>query len=139
MGERSCSETGGGRDHRRAFAHAKARLAGSIPKCHPVDMRTEVKLYEKQWEVYRKRTFLFWIALLGGGLVAVGSILIGWAEIVAGPLWLIAVAVSHLSRMFWPCPRCRRPYHATWFFGNPLAQHCLHCDLPKWASHGEER
>jgi hypothetical protein len=33
------------------------------------------------------------------------------------------------------CPRCGNTFFFSWWWSNPLARRCLHCGLPKWATH----
>ena len=44
-----------------------------------------------------------------------------------------SIAVAHLRRILWPCPKCKHHFHGTWFYGNPFSRRCLHCGLPLWA------
>jgi hypothetical protein len=88
---------------------------------------------------------VFWLALLLAGLWIVPGVLISYLLAACGmnadvaflfavglPLFGVITA-AHLKRMFWACPRCGRPFHLGWFYGNPFARRCVHCGLPKWA------
>ncbi len=37
---------------------------------------------------------------------------------------------SILWMMFWPCPRCKKPFAAKGFNWNPISDRCRHCGLP---------
>jgi hypothetical protein len=65
------------------------------------------------------------LGLLTGGRVPFLAVGAGWFV-----LWFIAIIWMHS----FPCPRCHRPFFQTIWYGNPLAQRCLHCGLPKWSS-----
>lgn len=97
------------------------------------------------WDDYRQRRLasrsalllaLVWI--LPGSVIRHNLVSHGWDEstalvlAVASPM-LVILSVTHLRRMLWPCPRCGRPFHASWCYGNLFARRCVHCGLPKWA------
>ena len=55
-------------------------------------------------------------------------------------VWLSFVVLSLVLfvfgnyAIFWPCPRCRKPFHID--FGRLLdafSSKCVHCGLPKWS------
>jgi hypothetical protein len=50
---------------------------------------------------------------------------------VLGPLWLVAVAISRIRLLRWPCPRCAKTYLGS-FWVNEWADHCAYCKLEKW-------
>ena len=47
---------------------------------------------------------------------------------------LLIIFVNYFRWIFWACPRCKRPFHVSWSYGNPFSDHCIHCDLPLWAT-----
>src|SRR5260370_3248799 len=67
--------------------------------------------------------FLFWF-------------LFGWAW----PIGAIPGIVIHMAIycyvIFWPCPRCGRPFNLTLWRGY-WSDNCLHCGLPKYAPNGD--
>jgi hypothetical protein len=97
------------------------------------------------WDEYRRRRRAFWLAiplsllwLAPGSLLCYFLVRCGLRYDLA---FLFAIALSmlgniliaHLKCMFWPCPRCGRPFHTTWCYGSWFARRCIHCGLPKWA------
>jgi predicted permease len=52
-------------------------------------------------------------------------------------IWGIAFMVSGGYLYSTRCPRCRKKFFRKWWYHNPFAQHCVHCDLPKNASSDE--
>lgn len=43
------------------------------------------------------------------------------------------LVATYLRYIFWPCPECGRPFHATLLTGAWLfVRQCVHCGLPKW-------
>src|ERR1017187_8399617 len=50
-----------------------------------------------------------------------------------GGAYMLAFVIASLRLSFFRCPRCGHPFFTTWWRGNPLAQKCLHCRLPKWS------
>lgn len=94
------------------------------------------------WESYRKRCRAFrWSFLLAalwlvpGSLIRRALVRRGFDD---GAAFLCAVAVpalgviaiAHLRRVLWRCPRCRLPFHVTWWRGDPFGRQCVHCGLP---------
>jgi uncharacterized membrane protein len=97
------------------------------------------------WAEYRRRRLVFRLTLLFALLWFLpGAMLteflakngvnknLAFLLIMALPM-LGSIAVAHLRRMLWPCPRCKRAFHVTWFYGSPFSRRCLHCGLPLWA------
>ena len=52
--------------------------------------------------------------------------------------WFLFIAVTVVGAGYFRCPRCNKRFFATWLVRNPFASRCLHCSLPKWASHDPE-
>ena len=84
---------------------------------------------DSAWVEYRRRTRVFWLALLLPPLAMVPSTALSHFLVTRGfngeMISLLAIALpimgiivmAHLRRMFWACPRCGRPFHVTWWFG----------------------
>lgn len=96
------------------------------------------------WDEYRRRRRAFWLAIplaivwfVLGSLVCDVLVRYGfngtltWFLIAALPAQGYLM-VSALRRSLWPCPRCGRPFHCTWLYGNWFVRRCVHCGLPKW-------
>jgi hypothetical protein len=98
------------------------------------------------WEDYRRRRRGFWLALvllplwlIPGALIQEflarrgfgGTHWINFPAVLVPPM--IHPVVAYFRRIFWPCPRCGRPFFLTWSGCNWFARRCLHCGLPKWA------
>ena len=89
------------------------------------------------WQAYRRRRRWFiGVLLVGAGIAALlaalsesfsPGVITLW---VIGPPWLICLLVVALRFQFFKCPRCHRPFSN----GNPFAEKCLHCALPKWTT-----
>ena len=97
------------------------------------------------WDQYRRRRRAFWLALLllplwlvPGGTIE--HVLAGYGFNATNGVTFLAVVVppmacvmvAHLRLMCWPCPRCGRSFHLSWWYGNAFARRCVHCGLPKW-------
>jgi len=103
---------------------------------------------EPAWDEYRRRCRVVWLALLLLPLwfALVSSVVyvlarfgidfesaLNSAYLLIGTLLLGNVMVAQWRRSFWPCPRCGKPFHRTWWYGdNWFTRRCLHCGLPKW-------
>jgi hypothetical protein len=48
--------------------------------------------------------------------------------------WIAASVVAGVRAAWFPCPRCGKPFFASWWYRNPFARKCVHCGLPKWAN-----
>jgi hypothetical protein len=97
-------------------------------------------IYSAQWLEYKRRRRLSWFIVLtyipGVLLIEIFSSLVLQSEqpaYVAAFIWMIAVVISGNRVISWKCPRCGKPFFATWFFKNPFAWKCLNCGLPKWS------
>ena len=96
---------------------------------------------ESTWYKCQRRFRTFRLALLVAIIwILIGSViasLFGYGSNDASAfIWtvvllMLLIAVAHLRRMFWPCPRCGRAFHVSWWYGNPWVLRCVHCDLPK--------
>jgi Zn ribbon nucleic-acid-binding protein len=100
---------------------------------------------DSSWDEYRRRRRAFWLAFPRALLWVVPGTLIRLVLVRCGldnnTAFILAVAlpmasiimVAHVRRMFWACPRCGRPFHVTWWYGNVFSGECVHCGLPKGA------
>jgi hypothetical protein len=53
---------------------------------------------------------------------------------VAAVAWLILMAYACGEAAYWRCPRCGKPFAATWWYRlGPFARRCAHCGLPKYS------
>ncbi len=99
--------------------------------------------YYSQWMTYRslwRRSLgLTLLLFFGGGLLSLALVQVLWP---AAPMWVqpvsvlpwvVAAIVASQAPIRWPCPRCGKKFHATFWFYNGFAQRCVHCGLPKWA------
>lgn len=94
------------------------------------------------WCEYKRRRFAFRLALLLSLPLVILGFLIGTrlradglnalANIQFFMIPFAPIVITHIRRMLWPCPRCGRPFHVTWSYGNPYSRRCVHCGLPKW-------
>jgi hypothetical protein len=100
-------------------------------------------VYYDQWQQFarvRSRSLALFLLLFWGGPVL--------TTIIAEPLWphppggavalliapwVIAAIVVSQHPIQWRCPRCRKPFHKTFWYYNGFAKRCLNCRLPKWA------
>ncbi len=95
------------------------------------------------WQDYRRRRRWFLGIWFGGFLVValLASLLSklsldDLAFYVLGPVWMVGFVIAALRLSLFRCPRCHHRFFCTWWLGNPLAQKCLHCGLPKWSESG---
>lgn len=102
--------------------------------------------YEQEWREYRKRrnTFFIIFATYIPGVLLFALLLqrlarSDTATLIIAFVWILAFGVAAVRVTTWPCPRCGKWFHAKWLMGNPLARHCLHCGLPKWADRDTRR
>jgi hypothetical protein len=102
--------------------------------------------FASSWNDYRRRRRWFFGNWIGGffaigALVGIGSnpLLDDLAGFILCPGWLLCFAITSVRLSLFRCPRCGRCFSCTWWFGNPLTQHCLHCGLPKWSESDAER
>ena len=96
------------------------------------------------WHEYRRRRRAFRFSCLIALLWMVPGSLIRFLldryGLDDGPAFLLAVGLpimaiianAHIRKMFCPCPRCGRPFHIKWYYGNAFARRCVHCGLPLW-------
>jgi hypothetical protein len=130
----------GGRIER--FRHPQSRLR----VVDPVFSLLKGPSMHPDWIEYKRRRRTFWLAFLlfplwifpgatlqdylaGRGYD--GRSLVTFLVVLVPPM--ACLMVVSLRLIFWPCPRCGRPLHCTWWYGNPwFARQCLHCGLPKW-------
>lgn len=113
-----------------------ARPAATAP---PPDVLDDAP-YAEAWEEYARlgRTF-FSIFILGffaapaaaWGLTALGGEGIAGAVFaLIGLVWFPTSMVLGARWLFWPCPRCGRPYFFRGLYRQLGATRCRHCDLP---------
>ena len=99
--------------------------------------------YYAQWMEYRRVQWrslglvvlLFWAggALSTALLEAVVPQAPRWAWPAAVLPWVIAAIAASQPAIKAPCPRCGKPFHATFWYHNGFARRCIHCGLPKWS------
>ena len=96
--------------------------------------------YASAWQHYRKLSRLRLIAFAGwlpfGVAVAGLAHLLDLSEHVFPFLllpWFGFIVVALFRAGSFQCPRCHDAFFYTWYFSNPLARRCVHCNLPKWA------
>lgn len=102
--------------------------------------------YSVAWEDYARRRNAF-AGALGAYLIA--SLCLLWLTArfnlhlrhgFVGLLFALAtvggIAIMALSgwAVYWPCPRCGKPFHKSRFRNTLDADRCRHCGLPKWAT-----
>jgi hypothetical protein len=97
--------------------------------------------YDTAWQEYRKRRNIGWLIFLGyvpGVMLVVmltsplvHSFVPGF---VAAGVWMVGAVVWGNYTIRWKCPRCQRPFFATWWHYNSFARKCVHCGLHKWSS-----
>jgi len=96
-----------------------------------------VTAYVDAWRDYRWRCRLFGAAVVGALLLA------PWGSI-SRAVGVLACILAYARLFSWRCPRCggryfvpetRNRFRFARNRGNPLAQSCLNCGLPKWAEH----
>jgi hypothetical protein len=46
------------------------------------------------------------------------------------------IVVAYLRWIFWPCPKCGRPFQFSWA-AYWFTHRCVHCGLPKWGCSGK--
>lgn len=96
--------------------------------------------YAPHWIDLRRRTRTVWLVLFAWGpLTVLFWVGLQWLGASEPALWLatlpttLAVAITRVHQVRWPCPRCGRPfYRASWLYW-PFADKCLHCGLPEHA------
>lgn len=99
--------------------------------------------YRRRWRANGLAILLALVWMVPGSLIRSVLVRCGWND---GAAFFLAVALPALGTVFlaqlrvirWPCPRCGRPFLATWYYSNSFARRCVHCGLPKWAA-GSER
>jgi hypothetical protein len=100
-----------------------------------------VKRIIDQWAEYRRRR-RFNRLLISAGFPAMIGISFISSEFgprdapdwILGALfapWVIAAVVGRIRLIRWPCPRCGRPFFASWY-NNEWADRCVNCKLDKW-------
>lgn len=98
-------------------------------------------MYEARWNDYRSRyrvvsaIFLSYVP----AVALIGIAIAQWSGserpvYFVAAAWMIAFAIAGVRLSTFRCPRCAKWFFATWYFHNPLARHCVHCGLPKWAT-----
>jgi hypothetical protein len=92
------------------------------------------------WDDYRRRRRWFFGVWLGGipvfVVLSMSLIALLHSDLpfyFVGGAYMLAFVIASLRLSFFRCPRCGHPFFTTWWRGNPLAQKCLHCRLPKWS------
>jgi hypothetical protein len=96
--------------------------------------------FDYAWNDYRRRRIWFFVIWLGGipvSIVLSGSLMSLFHSDLpfyfVGGGYLLAFLAASLRLSLFKCPRCGHAFFTTWTSGNPLAQKCKHCGLPKWA------
>jgi hypothetical protein len=91
------------------------------------------------WQERRRRWRTAWVAF--AAVIPCTVLLSLIIEALFGPGWellaflpvALAWVLAGLRYQFWPCPRCSKPFYATWWCRWPMADNCLHCGLPEYA------
>ncbi len=102
--------------------------------------------YYPFWAELRRRRLAYWVGFLLWGPAVAPLAVLFWPSV--GPLWAIPLALAPcfsafigvtLWRLWWACPRCRRPYYDTrdWWFSRASAHRCFHCGLTEYAPNGQ--
>jgi len=98
---------------------------------------------EYSWDEFRKlrRGWLLLLALY----IPVG-ISVGWLSLrlfeSAKPAfglaiaWMVALGIQGFRLIFWPCPRCGKPFLMPWGVFT-IKRRCSHCGLKKWSRTAE--
>jgi hypothetical protein len=100
--------------------------------------------YVSAWQRYRRWARLRLVAVVafvpvGGAIAHVCK----WAGVpsltpaIVIPCLGIAAATLIVPTTM-ACPRCSKSFFFTWWWSNPLARRCVHCGLPKWATHDSD-
>ena len=99
--------------------------------------------YYPAWRIYRRRRRAFWLTTLAIlPLVILGSVaLLPISYLFDSEKLIMAAPIAVMGGWFllyqrivwWPCPRCGKPFFTTWFRHWPFAGQCLHCGLGKYA------
>lgn len=96
--------------------------------------------YYPNWIEMRRRTRQSWLAfavwpflsfLLGFALLPLG--LPGIPLLWGGALAACPFFVVQWRRVYWPCPRCGRPFYYDWGYWGIFVDKCLHCGLSEYA------
>ena len=102
------------------------------------------RLYADNWTDYRNRMHWLWFSVLAGPLlvfafsIPLSSLFSSEVPFaIFGVSWMVATTVCNFRTVFWPCPRCHKPFFRGWFI-HRFTKQCVHCGLPKW-SLGPER
>src|SRR5579859_3303483 len=98
--------------------------------------------YQQQWKQYRRR-WIYFVAIFAlfvpivMGLTVLSSKLFHTDAVfpyIAG-IWTALWVFSGLRISAWPCPRCRKCFIGSWWFGGALnsasVRRCAHCGLQK--------
>ncbi len=97
--------------------------------------------YSSAWQDYRRRRLWYYVIWLGG--IPVIFILnylltkITHSEVpfaVMAVSWMLGFLVLGLRISYFKCPRCNETFFKTFFYHNPFARRCVHCQLPKYQS-----
>jgi hypothetical protein len=97
--------------------------------------------YLANWVEMRRRFLISWICFFAWLPVTMSlTILLTWLGVaenssvfwVGIPTLLFVVAIR-IYAISWPCPCCGKAYFRAPFVYWTLADHCLHCGLPKYA------
>lgn len=93
--------------------------------------------YARAWRRYRIWARLRLLAFLG--FIPFGALISGVTKSPILPgAWFLFIGVTVVGAGNFRCPRCNKRFFYTWVLRNPFAMHCLHCGLPKWATHDPE-
>jgi hypothetical protein len=106
---------------------------------------------DSSWAEYKRRRRAFWLALCLAPLWIIPGALISSLLVVAGLgyKWvtflavalppLVSIEVAYTRWIRWRCPRCGKPFHFGWLYGNALSRRCIHCGLPLWTTGDQPR
>src|SRR5580704_4111680 len=97
--------------------------------------------YSAAWQDYRRRVTWFFVIWLGGlpvvfilnyALMKVTNSDVPFGVMAIGVI--VGFLVSAIRLSYFKCPRCNEPFFKTFFYHNPFASRCVHCQLPKHQS-----
>jgi hypothetical protein len=95
--------------------------------------------FEEEWREYRRLRRTVWLilaALLPVWMVLTLLLMIpspeGVLTYLPSVFALVVPAWAYLRFVFWPCPRCHRPFHVDWPRTRLFNRRCLHCGLKRY-------
>jgi len=104
--------------------------------------------YYPHWVEMRRWKRSVWLIIVLAIALWLPSTVVVWAVLKAVfgsgvPFWWVGLAgfILYLWKCYqigsWPCPRCGKAFHRTWWMSNFFAESCVHCGLPEYAPHGD--